>query len=106
MVKNLMPVQEAQEMRGFEGSISGWGISPGEGNGNSFQYSCQENPMDRGDWWATVPGATKSQLQLSTHMHTKLHHVWGHVRLFLQTSIDTVTCRNEHINSEELQVPF
>ena len=59
--------------RGFN---SGWGISPGEGNGNSFWYSCQEKSMDRGDWWATVPGATKSQIQLSTHTHTKLHHVW------------------------------
>ena len=39
--------------------------SPGEGNGNPLQYSCLENPMDRGDWWATVHGVTKSQTQLS-----------------------------------------
>ena len=32
---------------------------PGEGNGNSIQYSCLENPMDRGAWWATVLGVTK-----------------------------------------------
>ena len=38
------------------GSIPGLGISPGEGNGNPFQYSCLENPMDRA-WWATVHGA-------------------------------------------------
>ena len=36
------------------GLISGLGRSPGEGNGNSFQYSCLENLMDRGAWWATV----------------------------------------------------
>ena len=36
------------------GSIPGSGISPGEGNGNPFQYSCLENPMDGGAWWATV----------------------------------------------------
>ena len=39
------------------GSISGWGKSPGEGNGNSLQYSYLENPMDRGAWRATVHGA-------------------------------------------------
>ena len=36
------------------GSIPGSGISSGEGNGNPLQYSCLENPMDRGAWWATV----------------------------------------------------
>ena len=42
------------------GSISGSGRSPGVGNGNSLQYSCLENSMDRGAWWATVHGVTKS----------------------------------------------
>ena len=36
------------------GSASGWGRSPGEGNDNPLQYSCLENPMDGGTWWATV----------------------------------------------------
>ena len=36
------------------GLISGSGRSPGEGNGNPLQYSCLENPMDGGAWWATV----------------------------------------------------
>ena len=44
--------------------IPGSGRSPGEGNGNPLQYPCLENPMDRGAWWATVHGATKSQTQL------------------------------------------
>ena len=39
--------------------------SPGEGNGNLLQYSCLENPMDRGAWQATVHWVTKSQIQLS-----------------------------------------
>ena len=43
------------------GSIPGTGRSPGEGNGNPFQYSCLENPMDGGAWWATVHGVTESQ---------------------------------------------
>ena len=46
---------------GDPGSIPGWGRSPGEGNGNPLQYSCLENPMDGGAWWATVHGVTKSQ---------------------------------------------
>ena len=40
------------------GSIPGSGRSPGEGNGNPLQYSCLENPMDRGAWWATVQRVT------------------------------------------------
>ena len=41
-------------------SIRGLGRYPGVGNGNPFQYSCLENPMDRGARWATVHGVTKS----------------------------------------------
>ena len=47
------------------GSIPVSGRSPGEGNSNPFQYSCLENPMDRGAWWATVQGVSKSHIQLS-----------------------------------------
>ena len=50
---------------GDEGSIPGSGRSPEEGNGNSLQYSCLENSMDRGAWWAIVHGAAKSWTQLS-----------------------------------------
>ena len=52
------------------GSIPGLGRSPGEGNGNPLQYSCLENPMDRGAWWATVHGVAKSQTQLSDFTFT------------------------------------
>ena len=47
------------------GSIPGLGRSPGVGNGSPLQYSCLENSMDRGDWWATVYVVTKSWTQLS-----------------------------------------
>ena len=45
-------------------SISGLGRCPGGGHGNPLQYSCLENLMDRGAWWATVHRVTKSQTQL------------------------------------------
>ena len=44
---------------------------PGEGNGNSLQYSCLENAMDRGTWWAAVHGVTKSWTGLSTCMQAQ-----------------------------------
>ena len=46
---------------GDMGSIPELGRSPGEGNGNPLQYSCLENLMDRGVWWAVLHGVTKSQ---------------------------------------------
>ena len=59
MVKN--PPANAEDVC----SIPGLRRSPGEGNGNSLQYSCLENPMDRGGCWATVHGVRKSWTQLS-----------------------------------------
>ena len=47
---------------GDMGSVPGSERSPGVGNGNLLQYSCLENPMDRGAWWDTVYGVTKSQI--------------------------------------------
>ena len=55
-------------------SIPGLGRSPGGGHGNPFQYSCLENPMDRGTWRATVHGVSKSQTRLNDWAHT---HVWS-----------------------------
>ena len=49
------------------GSISGFGRSPGGGNGNPLQYSCLKNPLDRGSWWATVYGAAESHIRLSMY---------------------------------------
>ena len=60
---------------GDKGSIPESGRSPGEGNGNPLQYSCLENPMYRGPWWAAVHGFTESDTtdQLSTRAHTHTH---------------------------------
>ena len=52
------------------GSIPGSRRSPGEGHSNPLQYSCLENFMDRGAWWATVNGVTKSGTERHTHTHT------------------------------------
>ena len=56
--------------------IPGQGISPGEGNGKPVQYSCLENSMDRGAWWAIVHGIAESdtseRLTLS-HFPISLH---------------------------------
>ena len=56
-VKN--PPVSAGDIRGM-GLIMWLGISPGGGHSDSVQYSCLENPMDRGEWWAIVHGVTKS----------------------------------------------
>ena len=69
---------------GKTGLIPGSGRSTGEGNGNPFQYSCLENPMDRGAWQATVHGVAKSQTRLSTHTHmlvfSPFSSLTGHAR--------------------------
>ena len=77
MAKN--PTADAGVMRDV-GLIPGSGRVPGEGNGNSLQYSCLENPMDRGAWQATLHGVAKefdTTEQLSacarTHTHTHTH---------------------------------
>ena len=54
-------VKESACSAGGPSSISGSGKSPGEENGYPLRYSCLENPMDRGAWWATVHGATKTR---------------------------------------------
>ena len=67
MVKN--PPVNAEDIID-PGLIPGMGRSAGEGHDNPLQYSCLENPMDRGAWWATVNGIAKSQThlkQLSMH---------------------------------------
>ena len=61
---------------GDTSSIPRLGRSHGEGNGNPLQYSCLENSMDRGAWWATIHGITEESdttEQLRTHLHTQLY---------------------------------
>ena len=60
------------------GSFPGLGRFPGEENGNPLQYSCLENSMDRGAWWATVHGVAKSQTeQLNKHACLISHKAQG-----------------------------
>ena len=69
VVKN--PPANAGDIRDM-GSIPGLGRSPEGEYGNPLQYSCLENPMDRGAWWVMIHGVTKSQTQLkqpSMHAH-------------------------------------
>ena len=66
---------------GDMGLIPESGRSPGGGHGNPLQYSCLENPMNKGAWWATVHGVTKSWTQLkwfSTHTHTHTYACTHH----------------------------
>ena len=55
-----------------QGSTPGSGRSPGGGNGNPFQFSCLETPMDSGAWWATAPGSAKSRHDWATKAGTRL----------------------------------
>ena len=70
------------------GLISGLERSPGGGNGNLLQYSCLENPMDRGAWWATMNGIAKSQTQLNWLSTQKVIEVKSRIEInafWLQT---------------------
>ena len=61
---------------GDPGLIPGLERSPGEGNGNPLQYSCLENPTDRGALWVTVHRIAKRQTQLK-ELSTHAHNLWA-----------------------------
>ena len=65
MVKT--PPANAGDIRDMD-SIHGLGRSPGGGHGNPLQYSCLENPMDRGAWWATVQGCKELDMTEVTQL--------------------------------------
>ena len=84
------------------GDVKASGRSPGEGNGSPLQYSCLENPMDRGAWWAPVHGVMKSWTRLKqlrtdrwnntythyTYMICNISHVmYNHVCVCVHTSV-------------------
>ena len=76
---------------GDPGLISGLGRFPGERNSNPFQYSCLENPMDRGAWWATVHGVRK---RLQSVGSQRVRHVlsrFSHVRV--SVTLWTMACQ-------------
>ena len=68
------------------GSIPGLGRYPREGNGNSLQYSCLENSMDRGAWWTTAHGVAKSRTWLNDFTFTcqmdKLMSAWFWIKWY------------------------
>ena len=73
IVKNLPAMQKTRvQSLGWE--------DPGEGNGNPLQYSCPENPMDRGAWQATVHGVAKSRIRLCDYHFTS----WGCQKVMAQ----------------------
>ena len=74
MVKNL-PANGGDT--GDVGSIPGSGRSPREGNDNPLQYSCLENPMDRGTWRATVHRVAKSRTRLSDTARTQALNLYS-----------------------------
>ena len=90
VVKN--PPTSAGDIRDM-GSVPGLGRSPGGGHGNPLQYSCLENPMDRGAWQPTVHGVAQSQTRLKqlgthardldiltlTHMHAYMWYARAHL---------------------------
>ena len=92
---------------GDPGSIPGLGRSPGEGNGNPLQYSCLENPTDRGAWWATVHGFAKSRTRLSdfTHTHTTVNKtVVGSSNFTIYSVGWRKTQIGNHINSDKIHL--
>ena len=70
VVKN--PPANARDIKDA-GSIPGLGRATGGGHGNPLQYSCLENPMDRGAWWAIVHGVTESWTQLKQLSSRKIN---------------------------------
>ena len=91
--------KESAYNAGNPGWIPGLGRSPGGENDNPLQYSCLENSMDRGAWWATVHGVAKSWTRLRdchthTHTHTHTHSCFTMLCYFqlYSTVIQTYIC--------------
>jgi len=74
---------------GDTGLIPGLGRSSGGGNGNPLQYSCLENPMDRGGWQATVHGAAESDMTKQQSMHSWINNIE-----FIKESIFLYSCKH------------
>ena len=75
----------------------GQGEFPGEGHGNPLQYSCLENPMGRGTWWAIVQGVAKSQTGFSIHTE---NNVAACTEAGQQRMLDSVVRSSDYILKE------
>ena len=92
--------------------IPGLGTFPGKGNGNPLQYSCLENPMDRGAWWATVHGTAKSRTRLkwlSMHIHWEFdtrsyNRVRAEVESAFKISVLQVLCPFPWLGAEQKEI--
>ena len=84
---------------GDVGWIPGLGRSPGEWTGNSLQYSCLENPMDRGVWWASVHWIAKRH-DWASNTHTELFiaiFIYIYVCMYACTCVLVYVCGCEHM---------
>ena len=70
MYEFLLDFPGGSEVKASACNAGDLGSTPGEGNGNSLQSSCLENPIDGGAWWATVHGVAKGQTRLSDFTFT------------------------------------
>ena len=73
---SFFPLQEYKIFFFLGGGGVSSSVFDGEGNGNPLQYSCLENPMDGGAWWATVHGVSKSRTRLSNFTFTNWRKKW------------------------------
>ena len=85
---------------GDEGSIPGSGRSSRGGNGNPLKHSCLENPKDRGAWWATVYGVTKSWTRLSAHTHGICYMIYEMIYDKIYFSTRVLPCYNYSVNGQ------
>ena len=91
------------------GSIPGSGRSPGEGHCKPLQYSCRENPVDRGAWWATVHRVAKSQTRLKQlSIHTPNNCTWGLPRWLRgkESACQVMICRRRGFNPWVRKIPW
>ena len=77
---------------GDQGSIPGWGRSPGEGNSNPLQYPCLENPMEAGAWQAIVHEVANSRTRLSDFTHSLTLCIWTSVGFVLFVCFVVLFC--------------
>ena len=97
MVKNL-PASTGVSGAWVQGSVPGSGRSPGGGHGNPLQYSCLENPTDRGAWPARVHGVTKSQTR-PKQQHACAHTMYFYLLINLLLVEDSLPLgKNTNIN--------
>ena len=95
MVKN--PPADTGDTRDL-GLIPGSGKSPGAGYGNPLQYSCLENPMDRGTWWATVHGGCKEsdRTEVTLNTCTTIYKINSKDLLYSTGQLYSVSFNNYH----------